>query len=131
MADGYSTIGILANARIWSWAYKIFSEHWKGSWFYGWWSFGGFLLRPILLLFDITFLECCRELRCLCGIRHIQIVRKANAILLTPDTPPLVRSLAITILTKMALAQQGDFWAFLSIPQIYELVPRIRYEFGA
>lgn len=131
MADGYLTIRILANARIWPWAYKSSSEHWKGSWFCGWWFFGGFLLRHILLLLNGTFLECCRELRCLRGIRHIQIVGNANAILLTPDTPPLVRSLAIIILTKMTLAQQRDFWAFLSVPQIYEFVPRTRYEFGA
>lgn len=130
MADGYLTSGILANAWIWTWAYKSSSKHWEGSWIYEWWSFGGFLFRPILLLLDGTFLEFFRGLRCLHSIRHIQIVRNANAILLapdTPDTPPLVRSLAITILTKMALAQQ-EVWALLSVPQIYELFPRIRYE---
>lgn len=127
MADGYLTSGILANAWIWTWAYKSSSKHWEGSWFYEWWSFGGFLFRPILLLLDGTFLEFCRELRCLHGIRHIQIGRNANAILLAPDTPPLVRSLAIIILTKMTLAQQ-EVWALLSVPQIYELFPRIRYE---
>lgn len=105
MADGYWTIGILANARIWSWAYKKFSEHWEGSWFHEWWCFGVFLLRSTLLLLDGTFLEFCRELMSLHGLRSIQRVRRASAILLAPDMPPPIRSLAIIILTSTTLAQ--------------------------
>lgn len=62
------------------------------------------------------------------GRRPIPIVRKADAILLAPDTPQLDRSLAIFIFTLIALAQQEEFWALLSVPQIYDLFPRIRYE---
>lgn len=35
----------------------------------------------------------------------IQIVRRASAILLAPDMPPPIRSLAIIILTSTTLAQ--------------------------
>lgn len=134
MADGYWTIGILANVWIWSWAYDSFSEYWEGTWFHGWWCSGGSPPRPILLLLDGSFLGFCRELMCLHGLGSIQIVRKANAIFLTPNTPPLVRSLAKIILTLITLAQLEGFWALFSVPRIFGLFPRTQYEskyFGA
>lgn len=122
MADGYWTIGILTNVWILAWAYEGF------SWFNGWWCFGNCLLRPILLLLDGSFLEFCRELIRLHGLMFIQIVRKANAILLAPNTPSLVRSLAIIILTLMTLAQLKGLWALFSVPQFIGLFLRTQYE---
>lgn len=71
---------------------------------------------------------------CLHGLGSIQIVRKANAIFLAPNTPPLVRSLAKIILTLITLAQLEGFWALFPVPQIFGLFPRTQYEskyFGA
>lgn len=67
------------------------------------------MLRPLLLLLDGSFLEFGRELIGFHALRFIQIVRKANAILLAPKMPPLVRSLAIIILTSITLAQLEGF----------------------
>lgn len=133
MADGYWTSGILANVCIWFWANESFSEYWGEIWFDGGWCSGCFLLlRPILLFLDGPFPEFCRDLT---GLGFIQIVRKANAIFLAPNTsPPLVRSLAKIILTLITLAQLEGFRALSSVPQIFGLFPRIQYEskyFGA
>lgn len=129
MADGYWTIGILANVWIRSWAHESFSEYWEGIWFDGWWCSGCFLLNPILLLLlDGPFPEFCRELMGLNGLGSIQIVRKANAIFLAPNTPPLARRLAKIILALITLAQLEGFWNLVSVPQIFGLLPRAQYE---
>lgn len=81
-----------------------------------------------MLLFDGPFLEFCRELMGLHGLRSIQIVREANAIFLAPNAPPLIRSLAIIVLTLITLAQLEGFWALFSVPQIFGLFPETQYE---
>lgn len=87
-----------------------------------------------MLFLDGPFLEFCRVLMGFHGLGFIQIIRKANAIFLPPNTSPLVRSLAKVILTLINLAQLEGFWALSSVPQIFGLFPRNQYEskyFGA